>query len=74
MTSYKTRIKNTKDKEGKKFRNKRQDSRGKKRNRIITVTKFEVIDLQKLNSKPQQSSTKSKSNILKSNKARLKIL
>ena len=53
MTSYKTRIKNAKDKEGKKFRNKRQDSRGKKRNRIITVTKFEVIDLQKLNSKSQ---------------------
>ena len=30
MTSYKTRIKNTKDKEEKKFRNKRQDSREKK--------------------------------------------
>ena len=53
MTSYKTRIKNTKDKEEKKIQKQEARFKGKKkRNRIITVTKFKVIDLQKLNSKP----------------------
>ena len=53
MTSYKTRIKNTKDKEEKNIQKQEARFKGKKkRNRIITVTKFKVIDLQKLNSKP----------------------